>query len=187
MQCLHLPISSDTPTYTLQSTVVFVSSTSDLHMTLLMFWLFKLIVIVAYSPCRAVSTTHVTEFADPCRRLPTDYAPEATHTIAMTCLPQSTGKTSSHVLNGITAFAHETKPQPTVLVASIERNASDITATVTLVDPDLKFEDVSENGGSRLLSVIFFAVSALLTLATIVVAVLYGSSAAHAGKRLSNI
>lgn len=164
-------------------------------MASLMLWLFEFMLIVASSPCRAVLTTHAARFTNSCGPLPkghnhtasqNDAAPEATHIIPTTYLPRSMVSTDSHVLNGGTTFAHKTNPRSTVLVAGTERSTSNSTATIARVDPDPNSIDIPENDDSRLLSIIFFAVSALLTLATIVVAVVYGSSAAQTAKRLSN-
>jgi hypothetical protein len=164
-------------------------------MVSLMLWLFDFMLIVASSPCRAVLTTHAAGITNSCGPLPkgcihtashNDASPEATHITPTTCMPRSMVSTSSHVLNGGATFAHKTEPRSTVLVTGTERSTSNSTATVARVDPDPNSVHVRESDDSRLLSIVFFAVSALLTLATIVVAVVYGWLAAQAAKRLSN-
>ena len=77
---------------------------------------------------------------------------------------------------------------PGHLHATTTRFAALGTAETTATTCSQYSQDCSESGGdSRQLSIIFFAVSALLTLASIVVAVVHGSSAAHAAQRLSNV
>lgn len=93
------------------------------------------------------------------------------------------------------ALASEPKINQTGLVVSTQRSAFNPAGTVAPADPTAQADSypnpvvaqhASESGDSRSLSIVFFAVSALLTLATIAVAIVFGKGAAQATQHLIN-
>lgn len=105
-------------------------------------------------------------------------------------------RTRSHIrMSSVITGTHECTPKfPfTGFITGEERSTLNVAVAPTSptgrANPDPEpagRQSPSQSGESRSLSVIFFAISALLTLATIVVAIVYGAGAARATKRLLN-
>lgn len=113
-----------------------------------------------------------------------------THTTLTATIPCSMS------VNPMSVSNCESRPLRTgSIIVSARRSTSNFTVSIAPSDPTERADpdpnpthrqDHLESGDSRTLSIIFFALSALLTLATIVVAIVYGAGAARATKRLLN-
>lgn len=163
----------------------------------------ELMVLVACSLLQTTFASRTAQFIGPWQptshvnaRTTSSIAFHPSNTTSTNSVPCGIDLTHLHIPTGsLISDAFECRPTSLstgFIAGGTERSTSNVTVApsspTSRAGPDNPNPDDQpdppQSGESRSLSIIFFAISALLTLATIVVAIVYGAGAARATKRL---